>query len=75
MEEEEYVGFADYSDGEKPCGFCVFYTGALFYKGVKVRYACESIAEINYIMARHNKYAFYDVYTFPKPWRGLDENY
>ena len=75
MEEEEYIGFADYSDGEKFYGFCVSYAGALFNKGVKVRYTCESTAGINYIMARHNKYTFYNIYTSPKPRQGLNKNY
>ena len=74
MEEEEYIGFADYSDGEKPYGFCVSYAGALFNKGVRVRYARESIAGINYVVARHNKYAFYNVCASPKPRRGLNKN-
>ena len=66
MEEEEYIGFADYSDREKPYGFYVSHAGALFHKGVKVRYARESTAEINCVMARHNKYTSYDVYASPK---------
>ena len=68
LEEEEYIGFTDYSDKEKPYGFYISYAGALFYKGVRVRYTRESIAGINYIMARHNKYTFYNVYTFLTPW-------
>ena len=40
-----------------------------------MRYVCESIAGINYIVARHNRYISYDVYAFPKLWRGLNENY
>ena len=75
MGEEGEVGFTDYSAGEKFYGFCVLYTGTFFNKGVRVRYACESIAGINCVMARHNKYAFYNVYAFFKPWRGLNENY
>ena len=35
----------------------------------------ESIAGINYVVARHNRYAFYDVCISPKLWRGLNENY
>ena len=61
--------------GEKPCGFCIFYAGALFHKGVRVRCACESIAGINYVVARYNRYASYDVCIFPKFRRGLNENY
>ena len=75
LEEEEYIGFINYSDGEKPYGFCVFYTGALFYKGIKVRYARESIMEINCIITRHNRYTFYNVYTSLKLWQGLNKNY
>ena len=75
LEEEGEVGFADYSAGEKPYGFCVLHAGALFYKGLRVRYTRESTAGINYIVARYNRYAFYDVYASPKPWRGLNENY
>ena len=67
MEEEEYVGFADYLDGEKPYGFYIFYAGALFNKGVRVRCAYKSTAGINCIVARHNKYTSYNVRTFPKP--------
>ena len=75
LEKEGEVGFADYSAGEKPCGFCVSYTGAFFYEGLRVRCARESIAGINCIVARHNRYTFYDVCAFFKPWRGLNENY
>ena len=75
MKEEEYIGFADYLDKEKPCGFYIFHAGALFNKGVRVHYTYESIAGINYIIARHNKYAFYNVYISLKPWQGLNENY
>ena len=40
-----------------------------------MRCVCESIAGINCVVACHNKYASYDVYAFPKFWRGLNENY
>ena len=75
MEEEEYIGFANYSDGEKPYGFCISHAWALFYKALKVRYAYKSTAGINYIMARHNKHTSYNVYTFLKTRRGLNKNY
>ena len=75
LEEEGDIGFADYSAGEKPCGFCISHTGALFHKGLRVRCICESIAVINCVVARHNYYASYDVYAFPKLWRGLNKNY
>ena len=75
MEEEGEVGFADYLAGEKPYGFCVLHAGALFHKGLRVRYARESIAGINYIVARHNKYTSYDVCTFPKFWREINKDY
>ena len=72
--EEEYIGFTDYSDGEKPCGFCVSHAGAFFHKGMRVRYARESITGINYVMARHNRHTSYNVCASPKLWRGLNEN-
>ena len=40
-----------------------------------MRCACESIAGINCVMARYNKYASYNVCAFPKPWQGLNKNY
>ena len=64
--EEEDIGFADYSDGENPYGFCILYAGAFFYKGVRVRYTYESIVRINYVVARHNRHASYNVYVFSK---------
>ena len=75
LEEEKYIGFANYLDGEKPYGFCVFYAGAFFNEGVRVRCACESIAGINCVMACHNRYTSYNVRASSKPWRGLNENY
>ena len=69
------VGFVNYLEGEKLCGFCILYTGALFYKGLRVRYACESIAGINCIVARYNRYASYNICASPKLWRELNENY
>ena len=68
LEDKGEIGFTDYSAGEKPYGFCILYIKALFHKGLKVRYAGKSIARINYIVARHNKYTFYNIYTFPKLW-------
>ena len=73
MEEDESVGFANYSDREKPYGFCVSHARALFYKGEKVRYARESTAGINYIMVRHNKHTSYDICTSSKLWREFNE--
>ena len=75
MEEEEYIGFADYLEGEKLYGFYISHIGAFFHKGLKMRYIYKSTAGINYVMACHNKYTFYDVYAFLKIWRGLNENY
>ena len=74
MEEEEDIGFADYSEGEKPCGFCISHAGTLFYKGLRVRYAYESTVGINCVMARYNKYASYNVYAFPKFWREFNQD-
>ena len=34
-----------------------------------MHYTYKSITGINYIMARHNKYTSYNIYTFPKPRR------
>ena len=73
--EEEDIDFANYSDGEKPYGFCILHTGAFFHKGVKVRYTCKSTAGINYVMTRHNRHASYDVYASPKLRRGFNKNY
>ena len=75
MEEKGEITFTDYLAGEKPCGFYVSYTGAFFHKGLKVHYAYKSTAGINYVMARHNKYTFYNIYTFLKFRKGLNENY
>ena len=60
------MGFANYSAGEKPYSFYVSHAGALFHKGLKVRYARKSTAGINYIVARHNHHTSYKVYTFLK---------
>ena len=75
MEEEGEVSFANYLAGEKPYGFYVLYTRALFHEGLKMRYAYESTSGINCIMARHNKYTSYNVYTFPKFWRKFNKDY
>ena len=53
----------------------VSHVKALFHEGVKVRYAYESIAGINYVITRHNRYTSYDVYTSPKFWREFNKNY
>ena len=75
MEEEKYIGFANYSEGKKPYGFYISHAKALFHKGLKVRYTRESTAGINCIMARHNRHTSYDVYTSPKTWQVLNKNY
>ena len=58
-----------------PYGFYVLYTGALFYKGVRMRCVCESIVGIHYIMARNNHYTSYNVCTFPKLWEEFNKDY
>ena len=60
------MNFTDYLDREKPYGFYISHAGAFFYKGVRVRCARESIAGINYVIARYNRHVSYDVYTSPK---------
>ena len=74
MKEEEYIGFTDYLEGKKPYDFYISHAGALFHKGLRVRYAYKSITGINYVVARHNKYTSYNVYISFKLWRGLNEN-
>ena len=75
MEEEEDISFTDYSEGEKLYGFCILYTGAFFYEGLRVRCACESIAGINCVVVCHNRYAFYDVCAFFKLWKEFNKDY